>query len=183
MSFEGQLIHSLQAALNSRPGIWFAVICARWAIFLEGAWVVILGIRAGRRTALQHAAKEAIIAMLIALYSALTLSSMIGRARPFMIESGVLRWIPSPLSLHAFPSAHASAAFALAFAILWTKRRAAIGPLILASLVAFGRVATGVHYLTDVLGGALVGFLAVIIVRLLHAAIRRSSVYREHQHG
>jgi undecaprenyl-diphosphatase len=182
MSFEGTLIHSLQTLLDSRPGIFLSILCARWLIFVEVAWIIVLGFTE-RRTSLRHAAKEAGLAMLMALYAALTLSQLIGRLRPFVAEVGVLRLVPAPLSLHSLPSAHASAAFALAFAIAWKSPRAAIVPLILACGVAFGRVAVGVHYPTDVIAGAGVGLLAVVIVRLLHAAVRRTAVYREHTHG
>lgn len=182
MSFEGAFIHSLQALLDSRPGIFFSILSARWVIFLELAWIFVLAVT-DARPRVRHAAKEAVLAMLMALYVALTLSQFIGRLRPFVVESGVLRLIPPPLSLHSLPSAHASAAFALAFAIAWTNPRAAIVPIVLACLVAFGRVAVGVHYPTDVLAGAAIGFLAVAVVRLLHAAVRRTAFYREHTHG
>lgn len=182
MSSEGALIHSLQSFLDSPLGIFISVVCARWLIFIEVGWVAILGFM-GRRTPLRHIAKEAGIAMLIALYTALTLSQLIRRLRPFVTESEVLRLIPMPMSLFSLPSAHASAAFALAFALLWLRPRAAIGPLLLAIGVAFGRVAVGVHYPTDVGAGAIVGALAVCLVRLLHAAVRRTAVYREHTHG
>ena len=144
--------------------------------------MVVLGI-AERRTVIRHAAKEAGVALLIALYGALTLGQLLARVRPFVAEPNILRLIPLPASMYSLPSAHASAAFAMAFAIMWTKPRAAIVPLVLAIGVAFGRVAAGVHYPSDVLAGALVGGLAVVIVRLLHAAVRRTSVYREHTHG
>jgi undecaprenyl-diphosphatase len=182
MSAEGQFIQSLQEILASQPGVWFSVFCARWLIFVEVLWIFGLAFTK-QGTKLKHATKEAGMAMLIALYAALTLSQLIGRLRPFVAESEILRLIPPPLSVHSFPSAHASAAFAMALAIAWTSPKAAIVPLLLAVGVAFGRVAVGVHYPTDVLAGLVLGALAVFVVRLLHAAIRRTSVYREHHHG
>jgi undecaprenyl-diphosphatase len=182
MSFEGPLIHSLQTLLDSKLGVFFSVFCARWLIFVEVAWILVLGL-AERRTKLRKAAKEAGLAMLVALYAALTLGQLIGRLRPFIADTGVRLLVPQPMSVHSLPSAHASAAFALAFAIAWTNPRAAIVPFIFAFGVAFGRVAVGVHYPTDVLAGLVVGFLAVVVVRLLRGAVRRTAVYREHTHG
>lgn len=182
MSSEGAFIHSLQTLLDSPLGVFFSILCARWLIFLEVAWICVWSFTE-RKSRLKHAAKEAGIAMLMALYTALTLSQLIHRARPFMVESSVLRLVPMPLSAYSLPSAHASAAFAMAFAICWTKPKAAIVPLLLAIGVAFGRVAVGVHYPSDVIAGAFLGLLAVVVVRLLHAAVRRTSVYREHTHG
>ncbi len=182
MSSEGAFIHSLQTLLDSPLGVFFSVLCARWFIFAEVIWICVWGF-VERRSRLKHAAKEAGLAMLMALYAALTLSQLIQRARPFLVEMDVLRLIPMPLSSYSLPSAHASAAFAMAFAVCWTKPKAAIVPLLLAVGVAFGRVAVGVHYPTDVLAGAVLGLLAVIVVRLLHAAVRRTTFYRERTHG
>lgn len=182
MSFEGDLIHSLQTFLDSRPGIFLSILSARWLIFIEAAWIIVIAIT-DRRAKVKHAAREAGIAMLMALYAALMLSRFIGRLRPYVAESDVLRLVPAPLSLHSLPSAHASAAFAMAFAVFWANPKAGAIPLLFAVGVAFGRVAVGVHYPTDVLAGAVVGFIAVVVVRLLHAAVRRTAIYREHIHG
>ena len=182
MSFEGSLIHSLQMMLRSPIGIFFSILCARWLIFLEVAWVLVLGITMHDSKG-RHAVKEAFIAMLIALYGALTVSQLIGRPRPFMVEASVLSLVPVPLSMNALPSAHASAAFALALTLAWTKPKAALVPLFLAVAIGFGRVAVGVHYPTDVLAGVLMGCIAAFIVRLLHAALRRTTLYREQTHG
>lgn len=181
MGIELSFIHWLQAALDSRIGGIFSVFSARYVIFLEIAWILLIGLTDKRKN-LRHAAREAGISLLLAMYVALMLSNFIGRLRPFMADSLVYRLIPAPLSMHSFPSAHASAAFALAFAIAWTDRRTAIIPVILAVLVGFGRVATGVHYPSDVLAGVIVGFVVVFIVRLLHAAVRRTAWYHE-RHG
>jgi membrane-associated phospholipid phosphatase len=48
----------------------------------------------------------------------------------------------------------------------------------LAFLVAFGRVASGVHYPSDVLVGMVVGFLSFAVVRRLHHALRRRDLRR-----
>lgn len=181
MSTELSFIHALQTALDSRIGTLVSVFCARYVIFLEVAWIFLIGLT-NRQSKVRHAAREAGIALLLALYSALTLSEFIGRLRPFVADPLVHLLIPPPLSLHSFPSAHTSAAFALAFAIAWTDRRTAIIPLVLALLVGFGRIATGVHYPSDVFAGMMVGLGVVFVVRLLHAAVRRTTWYHE-RHG
>ena len=67
----------------------------------------------------------------------------------------------------SFPSGHATAAFAAAGVHLaaayggqepWVL---AIIAVVIAALVAFGRVMAGVHYVTDVIGGSILGLLCV----------------------
>lgn len=81
----------------------------------------------------------------------------------------------------SFPSGHATDAFALAVfgaILLWTHlagraRYIALLPLLLAALIGFGRVYLGVHYLTDVLAGAVLGTLSGIAGAATHAALVR----------
>ncbi|MDR0532130.1 MAG: phosphatase PAP2 family protein [Oscillospiraceae bacterium] len=78
----------------------------------------------------------------------------------------------------SFPSGHTAASFAGAFGLLFGARLAGkkagfLGwaMVALAALVGFSRLYLGVHYLTDILAGALVGvlcaLLAVLCLRLL----------------
>jgi undecaprenyl-diphosphatase len=77
----------------------------------------------------------------------------------------------------SFPSDHASAAFAIAFAVFLFDRM--VGTLFLAVAVVIGlaRVLIGVHYPGDVLAGAAVGLLTALVVvylgrRVLAWAVR-----------
>jgi undecaprenyl-diphosphatase len=65
----------------------------------------------------------------------------------------------------SFPSGHSTFAFALAFSIFWYDKKSGIIFIILAILVALGRVLVGVHYPLDILFGALLGFLVVRITK------------------
>jgi undecaprenyl-diphosphatase len=59
----------------------------------------------------------------------------------------------------SFPSGHAAFFFALATTTAVFDRRLGILLLIGAALVSLARVAAGIHYPSDVLAGALIGFL------------------------
>jgi undecaprenyl-diphosphatase len=63
----------------------------------------------------------------------------------------------------SFPSDHASAAFGIAIGILLVHRRAGYLFLVAAVLIAASRVATGMHYPTDVLAGAAIGATSGVI--------------------
>ena len=80
------------------------------------------------------------------------------RSRPQRDEVGVPieRHVPMPQS-GSFPSGHAATGFAFAAAVGRTHPTAAIPLRLLASLVAYSRVHTGVHYPGDVITGALIG--------------------------
>jgi undecaprenyl-diphosphatase len=80
------------------------------------------------------------------------------RRRPFQEQGRRLAvemlWVPP-----SFPSGHATLAFAMAAAVQALHDAALFGiALALACLVSLGRVAVRVHYVTDVLAGAAVGF-------------------------
>jgi undecaprenyl-diphosphatase len=54
------------------------------------------------------------------------------------------------------------------------NRRWGIALIIMATLISIGRVMVGVHYPTDVLGGAVLGALAALIVHLVTHMILRT---------
>jgi undecaprenyl-diphosphatase len=64
----------------------------------------------------------------------------------------------------SFPSDHAIAAFAIGFAVAFMGRRMGAVFLAGATLVAVTRVISGIHYPGDVLGGAVIGLVAAVIV-------------------
>jgi membrane-associated phospholipid phosphatase len=94
------------------------------------------------------------------------------RARPY--EAHPHGVIPLISASHdpSFPSDHATAAFAIAFGILFVAYRAGLIFLAWATLIALSRVLVGVHYPTDVLASLLVGLAAgFLCARLLMAPV------------
>jgi hypothetical protein len=75
----------------------------------------------------------------------------------------------------SFPSDHASAAFGIAFGIYFFDRRVGRFFLIVAGLIAAGRVLIGAHYVTDVVASFAIALIAAAFVarfgrRLLYCA-------------
>lgn len=73
---------------------------------------------------------------------------------------------------YSFPSGHTTASFSVAGIVLLRCRPIVFLPiLLLASIIAFSRIYLRVHYLTDVIVGALLGFVCGVCSVLLFNAI------------
>jgi undecaprenyl-diphosphatase len=85
------------------------------------------------------------------------------RQRPFASHPSAHVW-GSRSHDPSFPSDHASAAFAIAFAVFLFDRVAGAIFLVAAFIIGAGRVLIGAHYPADVLAGCLVGLGSAILV-------------------
>jgi undecaprenyl-diphosphatase len=88
------------------------------------------------------------------------------RARPFATHSDAHVW-GSRSHDPSFPSDHASAAFAIAFAVFLFDRLVGSVFLAAAAVIGVGRVFIGAHYPADVLAGCLVGLASALLVARL----------------
>lgn len=180
MPGEIEIIHGVQSLFSSPAGQAFVVFCSRWLIYIFA--LLAAGTSLYRRREWKHAAYEAGWSALLGLVAALALGELIGRIRPFRADGSVSLLIPAPLSEYSFPSAHTAVAFAIASALAYAHASFGFIAFVLAFLVAFGRVGAGVHYPSDVLAGALVGFSAFLVVRYLHQVLRRRNVKSMAEH-
>ena len=76
---------------------------------------------------------------------------------------------------YSFPSGHSanSAGLCYSLAMLLKKKWIAILGVIIPLLVGFSRVAVGVHYITDVLGGWTLGILTVVVLNALTKVVKK----------
>jgi undecaprenyl-diphosphatase len=79
------------------------------------------------------------------------------RVKPLHFDVDPLSWFPS--DRFSFPSGHALNAFAIGSVVALAFPLAAVPVLAFASSIAASRVVLGLHWLSDVLAGALVGLL------------------------
>lgn len=116
-----------------------------------------------REPGVRRAMTVALLAMLLAWLASRGLSALWPTPRPFALGLGH-QWLEHKAT-PSFPSSHASAAFAMGFA-LWRRLRGRPGrwlPLALAALVGWSRVALGLHFPLDVLAGVGVGYLCSLL--------------------
>jgi undecaprenyl-diphosphatase len=115
--------------------------------------------------------KVACVSALSAAGVALLADQAIGhlwdRARPFATHPAAVHLLAGRSHDPSFPSDHAAAAFAIGFAVYAVSRTAGAAFLAAAAAIAISRVALGLHYPSDVLAGAVIGWAAAqLVVRL-----------------
>lgn len=86
----------------------------------------------------------------------IVLKPMVGRIRPCDIANVELL-IPRPTDF-SFPSGHAGASFAAAIALMFCASRLSTPGMALAALISVSRLYLYVHFPSDVVAGAMVGF-------------------------
>ena len=91
-----------------------------------------------------------------AVLNNLIIKPLIARPRPYSIMEG-LTVLVEKLSSSSFPSGHASSSFAAATALTLLFGRRGAWSFVPAVLITLSRPYLGMHYLTDVLCGAVLG--------------------------
>lgn len=151
-------------------GVWVNSVLDLCMIVLSGindyglVWLVLLGMLAvlGGRTG-RRAALAGLVALVVGLASSEVLKNLVMQPRPFLSLPDV-RLIVSPPESYSFPSVNVTYAFAASNGALLTTRyllgRVPLwgwSSLALALAVSYSRIYVGVHYPSDVLGGAILG--------------------------
>ncbi len=168
-----QIFYLLNFALqNPLFDVLIPVLTTReyWFIPLGAVWLLLIfkGGPKGREVAILAVA---IITISDQLTSSL-IKPLVGRIRPCNVLGSVHFWSSSEGWIYtppvvsrilkgsfSFPSGHAANIFAGALLFSYYYRRVTVPSLIIASSVAYSRVYVGVHYPSDILGGAILGSL------------------------
>ncbi len=110
------------------------------------------------------------------------LKNVIARTRPFDISHPVLpknRLLIDPPTDYSFPSGHTLASFEAATAIYKDHTVYGFAAFVLALLIAFSRIYLQVHYPSDVIGGAILGFLFGMLGSTIVRSVRDSWAARK----
>jgi membrane-associated phospholipid phosphatase len=140
--------------------------------FIESYGTYVIGIAAAALWLLSRpggdrkwkvAAGSALGSAALALLINKVISSAWHRDRPYQTHHVARIWGARKTD-PSFPSDHASASFAIAIAVLLIDSLAGVLFLILAVLIAAGRVIVGEHYPGDVLAGVVIGTVSAYVV-------------------
>lgn len=158
-------LDALAVALSSQIFLWLTagVVCA-------SLWI------RERRRALPTLLTAAVALALTDWIGFEVLKPLFARERPcYALPPGTLRQLVQIGHGGSLPSLHAANAFAFAFAISVGKPRWAPYLYFLATLIALSRVRVGVHWPSDLVGGAIWGTLVAL---LAHGVVRLAVLRR-----
>jgi undecaprenyl-diphosphatase len=167
------LLHALNDFMAAHDGVedplLFYVEISE-ALFAATLVAVFLLARGARHVAWRRATVAALLSAGVALAIGKVVSELVDRARPFVADPHGVHLFSAHAADPGFPSDHATAAFAIATAIVLRKRGWGIAALVAATVLSLGRVALGVHFPSDVLAGAALG--AAVAIGLWWAPLR-----------
>lgn len=92
------------------------------------------------------------------------IKNLVGRPRPFQVLGDSSMLIIPPPAEFSFPSGHTMHGFTAAVMIFLHNRKAGAAAVLAAIVIAFSRMYLFVHFPTDILGGAVIGTLAAIMI-------------------
>ena len=113
---------------------------------------------------LRRGVVAAVVAAGVGLFVAHLITTLWDRPRPFVAHPDTAHLLISHARDASFPSDHATGAFAISVSLLLRSPKVGWAALAFAVIVAVARVGVGVHYPSDVLGGALIGTAAALLV-------------------
>lgn len=138
---------------------------ASFLIFVLYAALFILWVIDGRVK--KEEALHAFVSSVFALGLAKILKGVFDTARPFVQNGGGVSTLNVPTD-GAFPSSHAAASFALAYAIWTHDRKLGVAFLVTALIIGVARIWANVHYPIDIAGGAILGIAVAHFLGKLH---------------
>lgn len=170
--------------LNSWVGVhtlWDTLIIFRavylWYLVMAGMiFFVAVALLPRYRAYLKRHIELFLLAIISALTARFVITELIrffyNRPRPFEVFGNIHQLI-----VHnpggSFPSGHASLAFAVATAVSFYYPKTSLLFFASAVSIGLGRVAAGVHWPSDIFGGAIVGVLAAYLVRFIWDKFKR----------
>lgn len=163
--------YTLFKIINGLAGKYFLldklmIYIALYIQYLFGVALLLFWFKKGSKDEVIENRRSALFSMLT-LGAAAIVNFVIGlfyfRPRPF-VSHAVNFLIKHPANA-SFPSDHATAAFALAFPILFVNKRYGWVMIVMAVLLSFSRIYVGVHYPADIITGILISYGVFYLIK------------------
>ena len=164
LSFDQSWLISWNNFANSSP-FWGGLFkfCGEYLIYIIPVFLVIFWIYETRS---KKAGLAALFSALLSVAFTNIIGRIINRPRPFELEN--IRELFFHRPTYSFPSDHAAVLFAIAFSLYFSGyKRLFWTMLVIAIVISLSRIATGIHFPSDVIAGAILGILCSWIIWLL----------------
>ncbi|BCA54963.1 conserved membrane protein of unknown function [Nitrospira sp. KM1] len=186
-----KFVRSLYHPVGYLPNPWLSRFSDSGDLLGKGEWLVLLSLMVLAVGYLRNspiwkvAGWQSLLAHGIAALISNALKHAIGRARPKFMHAGNLELSPGGGSgWDSFPSGHATASFGVVtvLALRFPKVRWLL--FAFAGAIAASRILRGSHFLTDTVGGAIIGYLTGSLVgnhwkewgKSLESALTRAAI-------
>ncbi len=156
----------MNGAVLGNSDVWPVTFLASVLIWLMFGGLLVLWVVDGRIK--REQALHAFFAALISWGVASMIKAIFPTLRPFQVNGGSQLTLTTYHTTGAFPSAHTAIAFALAATVWLHDKKLGMLFVISAIGVGAGRILGNVHYLIDIVGGAVIGSSVAFLVEKLH---------------
>lgn len=148
---------------------WFMIFSAQWLGYLIILWVIWWAFK--NKPDFKKIVLLSIGSGVMARYVFVgAIRYFVYSPRPFLILEKVNHLINHEAS-SSFPSGHTSFYFALATGIYFINKKAGLWLLILAGLIGFARIYTGVHWPLDIIAGAILGWATAMLIKRIAKSV------------
>lgn len=143
------------------------IFCAEYLVFITIAYVIFLGLKENNKVSGLKKVAFIFLTALISWFIAHILKDVFKIPRP----ETTIRLITAD-GLYGFPSGHSSFMFSIFFSMFFFYRKESYMILLFAILTGVGRVLSGVHSISDIIGGAILGGLVAVIFIQIYKSLK-----------
>jgi Membrane-associated phospholipid phosphatase len=129
-------------------------------------WIIISIILLTQKKYRKVGAITLVALLLTYLVGEIGIKNLVRRERPFVSIHEIKLLVKAPSSF-SFPSGHTASSFTAATMLSSYFKKYRIAIFSLAILIAFSRIYLMVHYFTDVLGGAILGIVMALLIKVI----------------
>jgi len=145
---------------------WMGIFLASYFPYILGAILIALFLWKKNRLMVISAGISVFLSRIVI---AEIIKIIFHRARPYVVLETAKKLITENADFKSFPSGHAAIFFALAMAVYFFNKKLGTWYFIAAIIISVARVFVGVHWPSDVFGGAVIAIISgIIISKIIH---------------